>query len=325
MQDLINIIQPLFRLPEKTASKASFGDMDLSVTYESSDAILFGVPLELTTTFGKGTSKGPEAIRSTSAYQIETYVFEEKVDLKKVINILDVGDFIIPKVSGNMDKVNFVLSYLDKYLPSLTKEISLHKKIPIVLGGEHTISYFFLKGLIEETPLLIHFDAHRDMKSEYGGRDLCHTTPFFRLIHEGYLQGRDIIQIGIRQADEVEDNFAKDQGVTTFDAWDLKENTQHFITKLSQMTRDRNIYVSFDIDVYDIPFVPCTGTPEPFGLDPFTILKIIDAIHYSANLIGMDMVEVSLKNNDFREGTLATQTLLRILTRKFVRKNILHQ
>ena len=325
MQDLTNIIQPLFRLPEKTAAKSSFGDMDLSVTYESSDAIIFGVPLELTTSFGKGTSKGPEAIRSTSAYQIETYVFEEKVDLKKVINILDVGDFIIPKVSGNMDKVNFVLSYLDKYLPSITKEISLHKKIPIALGGEHTISYFLLKGLAKETPLLIHFDAHRDMKSEYGGRALCHTTPFFRLIHEGYLQGRDIIQIGIRQADEVEDNFAEDHGVTTFDAWDIKENVQHVVTQLSELTRDRNIYVSFDIDAYDIPFVPCTGTPEPFGLDPFTMLKIIDAVHYSANLIGMDIVEVSLKNDDFREGTLATQTLLRILTRKFARKKLLHQ
>jgi agmatinase len=325
VKDFLNFTQPLFRPPEKTAARASFGDMDLSVTYESSNAIIFGVPLELTTSFGEGTSKGPEAIRSTSAYQIETYVFEEKLDLKNVMNILDIGDFIVPKARGTTDKIKFSLSYLDKYLPSVTKEISLYRKIPIVLGGEHTISYFCIKGISEETPLLIHFDAHRDMKSEYGGRDLCHTTPFFRLIHEGHLKGSDIIQIGIRQADEVEDNFAEDQGVTTFDAWNVRENVQQVITKLSELTRGRNIYVSFDIDVYDIPFVPCTGTPEPFGLDPFTVLKIIDAIHYSANLIGIDMVEVSLKNGDYREGTLATQTLLRILTRKFVHKKFLHR
>jgi arginase family enzyme len=163
------------------------------------------------------------------------------------------------------------------------------------------------------------------MKSEYDGRELCHTTPFFRLVHEGYLKGKDIIQIGIRQADELEDNFAKDHGVTTFDAWDIKKNVQHVVTQLSELTRNRKIYISFDIDVYDIAFVPCTGTPEPFGLDPFIIMKIIKAIHDSANLIGMDVVEVSLKNDDFREGTLATQTLLRILTRKFVRKKLSHQ
>ncbi len=325
MQDFLNFVQPLFKLPEKTAAKASFGDMDLSVTFESSDAIIFGVPLEITTSFGKGTSRGPEAIRSTSAYQNETFVFEEKVDLKNAISILDIGDLIIPKSHDKTDKVKLALSYLDRYLPNIMKQISRFRKMPIVFGGEHTISYFCLKGLAEENPLLIHFDAHRDMKSEYDGRELCHTTPFFKLIYEGYLKGRDIIQIGIRQADEVEDNFAKDHGVTTFDAWDIRTNVEKVVAQLLELTRNRKIYVSFDIDVYDIPFVPCTGTPEPFGLDPFTILKIITAIHDSADLIGMDVVEVSLKNDDFREGTLATQTILRILTRKFVRRKLSHQ
>ena len=325
MEDFLNFVQPLFKLPEKTAAKASFGDMDLSVTFESSDAVIFGVPLEITTSFGKGTSRGPEAIRSTSAYQIETFVFEEKVDLKNTINILDIGDLILPKSRDKTNKVMLTLSYLDRYLPKIMKQVSQSKKLPIVFGGEHTISYFCLKGLAEENPLLIHFDAHRDMKSEYDGRELCHTTPFFKLIQEGYLKGSDIIQIGIRQADEVEDRFAKDHGVTTFDAWEIKANVEKVVAQLSELTRNRKIYVSFDIDVYDIPFVPCTGTPEPFGLDPFTILKIIKAIHDSANLIGMDVVEVSLKNDDFREGTLATQTILRILTRKFVRKKLAHQ
>ena len=87
---------------------------------------------------------------------------------------------------------------------------------------------------------------------------------------------------------------------------------------ISKVTNNRNIYISFDIDVYDLSYVPCTGTPEPFGLDPFEILKIIKSINDSANLVGMDLVEVSLKNDDYREGTLATQTLLRIIPRKYV-------
>jgi arginase family enzyme len=65
--------------------------------------------------------------------------------------------------------------------------------------------------------------------------------------------------------------------------------------------------------------VPCTGTPEPFGLNPFQVLQMVKAIHPTAKLIGMDMVEVGLKNGDHREGALATQTLYRILARKYAR------
>jgi arginase family enzyme len=89
---------------------------------------------------------------------------------------------------------------------------------------------------------------------------------------------------------------------------------------LQKTTAGKKIYISFDIDVYDLPYVPCTGTPEPFGLDPFQVLKLIKAIDLSACLVGMDMVEVSLKNEDYREGTLATQTLYRILSRKYARQ-----
>jgi agmatinase len=60
--------------------------------------------------------------------------------------------------------------------------------------------------------------------------------------------------------------------------------------------------------------VPCTGTPEPFGLNPFEILKIIKSLDKSSKLVGIDIVEVGLKNLDYREGTLATQTLFRILS-----------
>jgi arginase family enzyme len=147
---------------------------------------------------------------------------------------------------------------------------------------------------------------------------LCHTTPFYRLIDEGYIQGKNIIQIGIRQADKEENRFAEKNGIVTFDPWEIKNNIENIIEYLHKVTNNRNIYISFDIDVYDLPYVPCTGTPEPFGLNPFEVLRIIKSINDSANLVGMDLVEVSLKNDDYREGALATQTLLRIIPRKFV-------
>ncbi|MBV9668797.1 MAG: arginase family protein, partial [Nitrososphaeraceae archaeon] len=88
---------------------------------------------------------------------------------------------------------------------------------------------------------------------------------------------------------------------------------------LRRITPNKKIYISFDIDVYDLSYVPCTGTPEPFGLNPFEVLKIIKSIDTSAELIGLDIVEVALRNNDYREGTLATQTLFRILSQDYVK------
>ena len=167
---------------------------------------------------------------------------------------------------------------------------------------------------------MLHFDAHRDLKPTYNGMKICHTTPFYHLITEGYLKGSDLVQIGIRQADKNENDFASKNGITTFDAWDC---TCSFATLVLNGRKGKNRESEclhfIDIDVYDISYVPCTGTPEPFGLNPFQIIEIINNIDDSSNLTGLDFVETGLKNNDYREGTLATQTLMRILTHKFIK------
>jgi agmatinase len=312
----LDLLDTFFITPERTAAGCSFGDIDAKTTFNEANIVFFGIPLELTTSFGKGTSRGPEAIRSTSARQIETYVYDEKKDIRDVAKIFDLGDIKIPhNVEG---KVDSVFPFLDEKIPALVRELERTKKKAFMLGGEHTITYFCFKGLSESQPLLIHFDAHRDLKPEYEGLKLCHTTPFYRLIGEGYIKGKNMIQIGIRQTDKEENNLAEKNGIVTFDPWEIKKSIDDVTNYISKVTSNRNVYISFDIDVYDSPYVPCTGTPEPFGLDPFEILKIIKSIDDSANLVGMDLVEVSLKNADYREGALATQTLLRIIPRKYI-------
>jgi agmatinase len=316
LTNILDHLDSFFITPERTEAGCSFGDIDSKITFNEANIVFFGIPLELTTSFGKGTSRGPEAIRSTSARQIETYVYDEKKDIRDLAKIFDLGDIKIPR--DNEGKVHSVFAFLDEKIPALVRELERTEKKPFILGGEHTITYFCFKALSESQPLLIHFDAHRDLKPEYEGLKLCHTTPFYRLIDEGYIKGKNIIQIGIRQTDKEENNFAEKNGIVTFDPWEIKNNIDNVTEYISKVTSKRNVYISFDIDVYDLPYVPCTGTPEPFGLDPFEILKIIKSIDDSANLVGMDIVEVSLKNGDYREGALATQTLLRIIPRKYV-------
>jgi agmatinase len=304
-------ILSLFTVPERTKAGYSFADTPVKISFKESNVAVYGVPLDSTTSFGKGTVRGPEAIRLASARQIETFVMDEKVDIYDRVGIFDLGDLKLPK-SKSIAKT---LAYIDSTIPKVVSSLRNDGKMPVMLGGEHTLSYYQLKALADEEPVVIHFDAHRDMKPEYEGLKICHTTPFYHLLK--YISGKNLIQIGIRQTDRGENETAADNGVTTFDAWQVHDDIGAVADHLQKITAGKKIYVSFDIDVYDLPYVPCTGTPEPFGLDPFQVLELFKAISPSARLIGIDMVEVGLKNGDYREGALATQTLYRILSRKY--------
>jgi agmatinase len=328
LKNILESLEPLFKIPEDTRSRCCFADLPTKVSFQDSEFVIYGVPVDLTTSFGKGTCRGPEAIRLTSARQIETFIFEENRDIQSCAKIYDLGDLRIPfftSTSKNENRnsqrdsisSNAVFSFLEASIPSINRTLYDNYKIPVIIGGEHTLSYYAIKAFSKEKPVVIHLDAHRDMKHQYDGRKVCHTTPFFKLMSEGYVQGNDLIQIGIRQSDAQENKTAKDYGVITFDAWDVHYHFKKVLDSIAEITEKRKMYISFDIDVYDIPYVPCTGTPEPFGLNPFQVLDIIQNLNSSADLIGTDMVEVSVKNDDYREGTLAAQTLFRILCRKF--------
>ena len=304
----------LFTIPEKTKAGYSFADTPVNISFKESHVVLYGVPLDITTSFGKGTSRGPEAIRLTSARQIETFMLDERADIQELSGIFDLGDLKLPSAKKTITKT---FTFLDSALSRVINELRADNKIPVMIGGEHTLSYYQIKALADEKPLVIHFDAHRDMKPEYEGMKMCHTTPFYHLLE--YIPGENLIQIGIRQTDKEENNIAAKNGVITFDAWHVHEDIANVLDYLENATKGKKIYISFDIDAYDLPFVPCTGTPEPFGLDPFQVLKMIKAIHSTSKLIGADMVEVGLRNKDYREGALATHTLMRILARKYAR------
>jgi agmatinase len=300
-------------VPERTKARYSFADMPVKISFKQSNVVIYGVPLDITTSFGKGTCRGPEAIRRVSARQIETFMKDESADIHDVVSIFDLGDLKLPKTKN----ISKMLDYLDSTIPKVVASLRNDNKIPVMLGGEHTLSYYQLKALAEEEPIVIHFDAHRDMKPSYESLKICHTTLFYHLLE--YIPGENMIQIGIRQTDRGENETANKNSVTTFDAWQVHDEIDTVVSHLQKATAGKKIYISFDIDAYDLPYVPCTGTPEPFGLNPFQVLKLVKAIDISSCLIGMDMVEVGLKNDDYREGTLATQTLYRILSRKYVR------
>ncbi len=280
-----------------------FGDFAAS-SLDEAKLVVFGVPMNLTSTFEGNSEEGPAAIRKVSSELIETYLLDADVDLADFVLSHDLGDFPIPP-----DK-DAALAALAAYLPDTIKTIRGAGKIPLCLGGEHTISYYLLKGIAGEKPVVVHFDAHEDFKPEYHGEKICHTTPFYHATE--FIPGTDMIQVGIRQTDPEEIRLARHAGVTIFTAWDVHTDITRVIESIHEKTRGRPVYVSLDIDVLDAPFTPATGTPVAFGLTPREVLKILLAMEGS--IIGMDCMEVG-RDPNYREAEVATQLLFRLISK----------
>jgi hypothetical protein len=92
----LELLESLFIVPEVMNTGYSFADLPVKVSFNGSNVVVYGIPLDITASFGKGTARGPEAIRLASARQIETFIFDEKVDLYDKVKIYDLGDLKIP-------------------------------------------------------------------------------------------------------------------------------------------------------------------------------------------------------------------------------------
>ena len=142
MKDVLETFDHMFNIPEETKSRCGFADLPRKISFHDSEVVIYGVPLDLTTSFGKGTGRGPEAIRVTSARQIETFVFEENRDIQSCVKIYDLGDLRLPfSLTGNekdnhdswWDKVTLMLSFpfLTVAFPKLIVHYTDNRKIPI--------------------------------------------------------------------------------------------------------------------------------------------------------------------------------------------------
>lgn len=243
-------------------------------SYEESDIVLFGAPFDGTTSFRPGTRFGPSAIRNES-FGIETYSPYFDKDLGDY-SIFDFGDLELP--FGNTEKVLEVIR-------NFTETLLNDKKIPVMLGGEHLITLATVQALAKRYPDLhiIHFDAHTDLREEYLGEALSHST-VMRRIWDILGDGR-IHQFGIRSGERHEFFFAKDHT-------DMHRFNLCGFDKVIEAVKDKPIYFSLDLDVLD-PSIFCgTGTPEAGGVGFHELLNAILRLH-ELNLVGCDMNELS--------------------------------
>lgn len=255
----------------------AFGGFQRS--FEEADYVILGVPLDVTSTFRAGCRFAPSAIRQASL-NLETYSFKAGINAEDLI-VHDLGDL---HVTGEVDET---LSRLEL----VVKEIIEAKKLPVLIGGEHTITLGATKG-IDENIAIMDFDAHLDVRNEYMGLVTSHTT-FMRRIYE-QVKPQKILEIGTRAVCKEELDFAKNQGIQFLTVQQIMKNglekiTQKIEASLSDLNR---IYLTIDMDVLDPAFAPAVQNPEPDGLNIHTFLELLYEV-CKHSIIAFDLVEVT--------------------------------
>ncbi len=249
---------------------------------EEADYVVLGVPFDVTSTFRIGARFGPGAIREASL-NIETYSFRSGIDVER-LRIHDLGDLHVSTDTAQ------TLERLAKVI----EEIWEAGKMPITIGGEHTITLGVLKGFSNKASktAVLSFDAHLDLREEFMGLRVSHTT-FMRRLNE-QLKPAKILEVGTRAVCKEELDYAEKAGIEFITAQQIRrEGVKQTLKILKQKLTDvKSVYVSVDLDVLDPAYAPAVQNPEPDGLDSHTLLDILCSV-CDKRVVGFDVVEVA--------------------------------
>jgi agmatinase len=245
------------------------------------DIAVTGIPFDQAVSHRSGTRMGPEGIRKASAENAWGPFWPWNFDPFETLGVIDYGDCFFDW--GR--KENFPET-LEKHA---TEIISSGAEM-ISLGGDHYISYPLLKAHAKKYgPLaLVHFDAHRDVEVDDGGR-IDHGTMFGYAVREGLIDPRKSVQLGVRTTFVGETTM----GFRIIYADEVHETSSADLAKIiTKQVGKSKAYLTFDIDCLDPSAAPGTGTPIPGGLTYHQAASVIRKLT-DINFVGMDMVEVS--------------------------------
>ena len=258
-------------------------------TFEEANYVILGASLDATSTYRSGARFAPSAIREAS-HNIETYSFRSEKDVED-LKIHDLGDL---HIAGEVDET------LNR-LKLVTEDILNAHKMPVILGGEHTITLGAVRSVGEVT--LVSFDAHLDLRDDYMGTITSHTT-FMRRINE-QVKPHKILEIGTRAVCKEELEYAKKSRIKFLTVQQIrKDGIREAVRKINGILGDcEKIYLSVDMDVLDPAFAPAVQNPEPDGLDMHMFLELLCRI-CCPQVVAFDLVEVA---PHYDRGTTAIQ------------------
>lgn len=246
------------------------------VPFAKCAAVLLPAPYDGTTSFVAGARDGPHAI-ITASRQLETY--DDELECETYSKGIWTLDELEPGVDGPKQAIARVQEAVEQIIEA--------KKLPIMLGGEHSLTLGAINALKKKHPKMgvIQFDAHSDLREEFEDSRYSHACVMRHISEQGIPCG----QIGIRNTTAEEVDYAKKAGIVTLYAKDkAKWNLKKLLASLPE-----EVYITFDIDAFDSSLMPATGTPQPGGLFWEETVALIKAIFENKKVIGFDVMELA--------------------------------
>jgi len=245
--------------------------------YKKSKVVVIPAPFEASTSYQKGTGRGPEAILHASQ-QVERY------DIESGKNFHTVGIHTMEPLPLQSAPATEAFNLVEE----ATTKILTDKKWPILIGGEHAISYGFFKALFKKYRRLsiFHIDAHTDMRESYEGNPYSHASVLYHIRKHC----QKTVSVGIRSMCKEEADYVKKHKVAVYYDHDIHKEGFDAKNILKHLTHQ--VYVTIDVDGFSPSLIPTTGTPEPGGLPWYPTLALLKQIFREREIVGLDVVEV---------------------------------
>lgn len=249
--------------------------------------VVIPCPHEATTSYGKGTKHGPAAIlKASQALEL----FDEELGCEPC-----------RKAPVQTLKPSSVSS-----LQSTVSRVIKDNKIPVVIGGEHSITPFAVKAVAAKYKKLsvLQLDAHADLRDSYQGLKNSHACAIRRV-----LEVCPAVQAGIRSISAEEWEWANKTG-------QIKKI--HFAEKMEVVDKiedqlSRDVYITIDVDVFDPSVIPSTGTPEPGGLFWYEVLDILKGVCAARRVVGFDVVELMPRKGDIASDFTVAKLIYKLM------------
>ncbi|MCC7552658.1 agmatinase [Candidatus Micrarchaeota archaeon] len=265
--------------------------------FESAKVVLLPVPYDGTQYPYKGAANGARAIIEASRH-IETFDDELNLELE------DLGIYTLDELEISLESALETI----KRVQEAVEEILDNKKMPIILGGEHSISLGAVRAINAkmENVSVLQLDAHADLRNEFKGCKYAHTCVMRRINEISHYVG-----VGIRSMSKEEKEFIEENEL---DIYGTNFNSNEILEKLKD-----KVYITIDLDVFDPSIIPSVGNPEPQGLFWIEILELLKKIAQEKEIIGFDIVELSPNSNKISD-IYAAKLICKILSFSFFSK-----
>jgi agmatinase len=258
---------------------------EFAAAYETAKVVILPIPYEATTSYRQGCEDGPEAILSASQ-QVEYY--DEELDQEICEKV---GIYTHPAIADTRHHRSVSAEEMLAATKNTTLQFIQDGKFAIALGGEHSITAGVVAAYQEAYPepfTVVQIDAHGDLRHEYQGSIHNHACVMRRVLD----MGLPTLQIGIRAICKEEADLIKERQLNVFRAREIATQPDWIERAIASITTSR-VFFTIDLDGIDPTLIPGVGTPEPGGLNWYSLMAFFQEIFAKFEVIGGDVMELA--------------------------------